>query len=257
MVRRLLDKLTSWGARAPSETGRPKLFFDQAPDVVYAVGDIHGCYDLYQRMERRIFEDGAAFPGEKWIILLGDYVDRGPRSADVLDAIILPPPPGFRRFCLAGNHEELMLSYLSAPNPNHLWLGLGGRETLRSYGLDDEAGRRAPMEALLASHVPSEHVQFLRTAPSLVAIPGFVFVHAGLRPGVPLEQQSDEDLLWIRPHESFPSPSELVVIHGHTPVPAVDVQPGRINVDTGAFASAILSCVRIDRDGKIVKLAVR
>lgn len=256
MVRRLLDSLARWGKRTGAET-RPRLFFETAPEVVYAVGDIHGCYDLLRRMETSIVEDAAAISGEKWIVMLGDYVDRGPQSAEVLDHLLLPPPEGFKRYCLAGNHEQLMLSYLDSPDPGHMWLGLGGQETLRSYRLDETAAKRSSVTALLASHIPAEHVDFLRKAPSLISIPGFVFVHAGLRRGVPLRQQSDQDLMWIRPdgHDAPLSP-DFVTVHGHTPVPAIDVRPGRINVDTGAFATAILSGVRIDRGGKIVKLAV-
>lgn len=257
MVRRLLESMARWRSRA-STGSRPRLFFDEAPEVVYAVGDIHGCYELLLKMEKRISEDAAAITGEKWIVLLGDYVDRGPQSADVLDHLLLPPPKGFTRHCLAGNHEELMLSYLTDPDPGHMWLGLGGQDTLRSYGLDETAAKRSSTKALLASHIPLEHVDFLRRAPSLVSIPGFVFVHAGLRSGVPLQRQSDEDLMWIRPDDSQGPPSpDFITVHGHTPVPSIESQPGRINVDTGAFATAILSCVRIDRRGKIVKLAVR
>lgn len=257
MVRRLLESLARWRSR-PFEESRPRLFFDEAPEVVYAVGDIHGCYQLLRKMETRIAEDAAAIKGEKWIVLLGDYLDRGPQSADVLDHLLLPPPAGFTRHCLAGNHEELMLSYLNEPDAGHMWLGLGGQDTLRSYGLDETAAKRSSAKALLASHIPLEHIDFLRQAPSLVSIPGFVFVHAGLRSGVPLRQQSDQDLMWIRPDDSNNPPSpDFVTVHGHTPVPSVESRPGRINVDTGAFATGILSCVRIDRRGKIVKLAVR
>ena len=148
-----------------------------------------------------------------------------------------------------------MLSYLGRPDPSHLWLGLGGRDTLRSYGIGEAAERRASMKALLESHVPSEHIDFLRTAPALLAMPGYVFVHGGIRNAVPLRQQADADLLWLRPDAMGAPHEDFVVIHGHTPVEEVEMVAGRINVDTGAYASGILSCVRIDRSNKMVKLA--
>lgn len=236
---------------------RPRLFFEARPQVIYAIGDVHGRYDLLARMEREIEDDAVRFPGHKWIVLLGDYVDRGPGSAHVLDHLLRPPPTFFSRYCLAGNHEQLMLSYLAEPHPHHAWLSLGGRETLRSYGVEQILERRS-MLPILARKIPAEHVRFLQTAPVLLSVPGFVFVHAGLRPGVPLSQQSDQDMLWIRPKdELLPPATEFLTIHGHTPVGEVRAQSGRINIDTGAFATGILSCVRILQNGKISRLAVR
>jgi serine/threonine protein phosphatase 1 len=256
MVRRLLQRLPFGGGISES-LSRPKLFFDHRPELVYAIGDIHGCHALLHRMEQLIVEDAAPVSGEKWIILLGDYVDRGPASAAVLDHLLSAPPEGFQRICLAGNHEDLMLSYLDHPDPRHHWLRLGGRETLRSYGLDPDAGFGPSMKTLLESRISAEHVEFLRSAPSLLAIPNFTFVHAGIRPGVPLPEQSDEDLLWLRPELGATAPSEdFIVVHGHTPVREVDVAPGRINIDTGAFASGMLSGIKIDSSNKLSKLTV-
>ena len=236
---------------------RPRLFFDRRPEVIYAVGDVHGCYDLLVRMEEQIAENAVHLQGEKWIVLLGDYVDRGPRSRDVLDYLLRSPPDGFTRLCLAGNHEELMLSYLSDPEPGHIWLQLGGRETLISYGIHEIANRPS-MHPAVKDGVPSEHLEFLRKAPSLLSVPGFVFVHGGLRRGVPLERQSEDDLLWLRPQEGDgPVSSDFLLVHGHTPVPAIEVGQGRINVDTGAYKSGVLSCVRIQREGRISRFALR
>lgn len=257
MVRRLIRQVLPFGGGASNVLSRPKLFYDHRPDLIYAIGDVHGCYPLLRRMEQLIEEDAAAISGEKWIILLGDYVDRGPQSAAVLNHLTGPPPAGFQRFCLAGNHEDLMLSYLDDPDPRHHWLRLGGSETLRSYGLDPDAGFGRSMKTLLESRVGAEHVEFLRSAPSLLTVPNFTFVHAGIRPGVPLPQQSDEDLLWLRPDPAAEAPSdEFVVVHGHTPVIDVDVAPGRINIDTGAFATGMLSGVKIDRNNRLSKLTV-
>lgn len=254
-MRRLFDRFSRRHSTGTQDR-RPRLFLEAAPDVIYAVGDVHGCFDLLARLEEKIIRDSRAISGEKWIVLLGDYVDRGPRSAEVLDHLMLPPPPGFSRHCLAGNHETMMLSYLLQPDPNHLWLGLGGRDTLLSYGIDESnTQRRSSMQALLGSHIPSEHIDLLKSAPSMISVPGFVFVHGGIRSGVPLDQQSDHDLLWMRPDDSQNTPAtDLVVVHGHTPVPAVEVLPGRINVDTGAYATGILSAVKLARDGEVTLL---
>jgi len=253
MVKQLIRRLLP--ARNDRSQGRQKLFFDRRPELIYVIGDVHGCMSLLRKMESIIAADAEACEGEKWIVLLGDYVDRGPESAAVLDHLLARPPAGFRRFCLAGNHEQLMLSYLAAPDSNHFWLGLGGHDTLRSYGLYEMAERSSSMKALLESHVPSEHVDFLQTAPSLLAVPGFVFVHGGIRTGVALEEQADEDLLWLRPSPDTTSPANVIIVHGHTPVDDVEISQGRINVDTGAYATGLLSCVRIDRNNGIVKLA--
>ncbi len=255
MVRRLLDAFGRRAARP--QPPRPRLYLEHAPDVIYAVGDVHGCYDLLARLEQQIVANAARFPGNKWIVMLGDYVDRGPRSADVIHHLLGPAPPGFTRYCLAGNHEQLMLSYLERPEPDHAWLSLGGRETLHSYGIHQVLERQA-MQSVLARQIPAEHVEFIRRSPSLLSVPGFAFVHAGLRPGVQLSEQSERDMLWMRPGDEPASPSaHFVTIHGHTPVPAVEARRGRINIDTGAFATGILSSVRILRSGKVSYLSSR
>jgi serine/threonine protein phosphatase 1 len=258
MVKRLLDRILPPRSGAPATRSRPKLFFDHRPDVIYAIGDVHGCHSLLLKLEQSILRDAATVPGEKWIVLLGDYVDRGPASAAVLAHLLSPVPAGFKRVCLAGNHEGLMLSYLDDPDPGHFWLGLGGRDTLHSYGIDNVTERRSSMKALLEHRVPSEHVDFLRTAPSLLSVPHFTFVHGGIRPGIPLAQQVDQDLLWLRPDldKAKAAPADFVTIHGHTPIRNVALNAGRVNVDTGAYATGILSCVRIDRGNRISKLSV-
>jgi len=257
MVKRLLDRILPPRSGAPASRSRPKLFLDHRPELIYAIGDVHGCHPLLLKMERSIIRDGATVAGEKWIVLLGDYIDRGPASAAVLDHLLSHAPDGFRRICLAGNHEDLMLSYLDDPDPGHFWLGLGGRDTLRSYGIGDMTERRS-MKARLEHQVPSQHVDFLRTAPSLLSVPGYTFVHGGIRPGIPLAQQVDQDLLWLRPDldSARAARADFVTVHGHTPIRNVELNAGRINIDTGAYATGILSCVRIDRDNTVTKLSV-
>lgn len=217
------------------------------PAVVYAIGDVHGCLDLLVRLESAIAEDAASFEGPKLLIMLGDYIDRGPDSAGVINHLIRPPPPGFERLCLAGNHEAMMLDFLSNPASRQLWLSTGGAETLYSYGLHAEELSALPSKALrdrLAAHLPPEHADFLAKLSLTISLPGATFVHAGLRPGIALDQQSERNLLWSRPKE-FPEPSVGLTVHGHTPATLPVIMPHRICVDTGAFATGILSAVRL------------
>lgn len=236
--------------RPAPKSGRTHLSAAGWPEVVYAVGDVHGCLDELRRLESNIAADAAGISGEKWLVMLGDYVDRGRDAAGVLDRLNAAPPPGFKRICLAGNHEIMMLRYLQAPGPKDDWLAFGGMETLSSYGISMDAIARAgrkDLKAIVDSHIPQEHIAFLRDLPLTLSLPGMVFVHAGLRPGIDLvERQSEDDLLWIR-DEFFDAPpvSNRMVVHGHTPAPEAVFLPGRICVDTGAFATGILTAARL------------
>lgn len=248
MIRGILDFLRG-GADTPVIAQRQKLLFDHGPDHIYAVGDVHGCDDLLGRLEDLIIADCRKREGTKWLIMLGDYVDRGPKSASVLDRLTARAPAEIKRFCLAGNHEEVMLDFLRNPSADHRWLDFGGLETLYSYGLHKLPANRQALKNLLLSRIPDEHVVFLESLPSMLSIPGFCFVHAGLREGVPLAEQEDADLLWLRPSANARSVATngIVTIHGHTPVAKVEIGPARVNVDTGAFMSGVLSAVRLSR----------
>lgn len=238
---------------------RPHLSAADWPAVVYAVGDVHGCLDELRALDSNIAEDAAAIEGEKWIVMLGDYIDRGSNSAGVIDRLNAAPPAGFRRICLAGNHETMMLRFLDAPDPNDDWLKFGGQETLYSYGISLPAGnrlKRKQLKALLDSHIPREHIAFLRELPLTLSLPGTVFVHAGLRPGIDsVERQHEGDLLWIR-DEFFDAPPtrDRLVVHGHTPAPEPVSLPGRICVDTGAFATGTLTAARLQQGEPVVFL---
>lgn len=241
------------GRRRPvAKPQRRHLKAEEWPAVIYAVGDVHGCLAQLSLLQQRIIADGAAIAGEKWVVFLGDYVDRGPNSAGVLDALLAPLPDGFRRITLAGNHEIMMLDFLETPSRNSRWLEFGGDATLQSYGLNARelmASSERERSARLRSHIPDEHIDFLRNLPLTLSIPGIVFVHAGLQPGVSVEQQVEADVLWIR-DEFFvapPVPGRLVV-HGHTPGPEPVSEPGRICVDTGAFATGVLTAVRLEQN---------
>jgi serine/threonine protein phosphatase 1 len=235
----------------PDASVRQRLSSQDWPAVIYAIGDVHGCLAQLQDLTAQIVADAADIAGEKWIVMLGDYIDRGPDSAGVIEVLLAPAPAGFRRICLTGNHETLMLEFIDSPSPTASWLRWGGLETLGSYGI---AGNRmaelsrSAMIAVLTSHVPDEHLRFLRELPVSLSLPGVIFVHAGLRPGVPLEQQRLEDLLWIRePFLSAPGEPGQLVVHGHTPGLEPEITQGRIGIDTGAFQGGPLTAVRLQQ----------
>lgn len=225
--------------------------------LVYAIGDVHGCLDLLLQLERKIVAEIAGTGQCALVIMLGDYVDRGPDSPAVIDHLLAVPPTGIERLCLAGNHEEAMLAFLGDPKRNADWLEFGGRETMLSYGfelaeLHGHAVSNRALKHKIDALIPSEHFSFLRQLPSLVVYPHHIFVHAGLRPGVAPDAQDDRDLLWIRqPFLDDLGVAGRMVVHGHTPVDAPFVSNQRVNVDTGAYMSGHLSTVKI-LDGEIV-----
>lgn len=240
---------------APQQGGgvRPRLSATAWPDAIYAIGDVHGCLGLLRQMERTIAEDAKEIGGEAWIVCLGDYVDRGPNSAGVIDYLLAPQPDGLKRICLAGNHETMMLEHLRDATKAGGWLELGAAETLASYGIDAQsyAGlSRTNRRQILASHIPVEHETFLADLPVSLSVPGAVFVHAGLRAGVPVEEQTESDLLWIRGgFIDRPRTDGPWVVHGHTPVERPEIDGRRIAIDTAAFATGCLSAVRLMAEG--------
>jgi serine/threonine protein phosphatase 1 len=234
---------------------RDRIAAHQRPAVIYAIGDIHGCLAELRAMEALIVQDAQGIGGEKWLVTLGDYIDRGPQSAAVLDHLLAPPPLGFKRFSLLGNHEQLLLDFLTEPRANLNWLRYGGLETLQSYGIDPGSSRLDDpnprnLAKRLTEHLPPEHLELLLNLPICLSVPGFIFVHAGIRPGIDLQFQDDGDLIWIRDeflHARLSGPS--VVVHGHTPAPEPEITPHRIGIDTGCFATGRLSAVRITANG--------
>lgn len=233
---------------------RPRLEFDFRPAAIYAIGDVHGCLDQLLALEAQIAADAAGVPGEKWLVTLGDYIDRGPQPAAVIAHVMGAAPEGFRRFALVGNHEQLLLDFLGNPAANLDWLEWGGLATAASYGLvdDSHAWRRRPQDFArrLEPLIPARHVSWLQDLPTCLVVPGFFFVHAGIRPGVPLAAQDDEDLIWIRaPFLKARLATDLTVVHGHTPVDAPEFVPGRIDIDTGCCFGGTLTALRVLADG--------
>lgn len=215
---------------------------------LYAVADVHGRLDLLAGMHRAIAEDIARERPADWrIIHLGDYVDRGPHSRSVLDFLIDAGARDSRHIFLSGNHEEGMLDFLKMPDPYSLFARYGGVATALSYGVDIERGPIGKAAAALAAAIPSGHMAFLQSLSYFATFGDFFFCHAGIRPGVPLELQSQRDLVWIR--EEFLNHAGLhpkVIVHGHTPGWEVEVLPNRVNLDTRAYASGRLSALVID-----------
>jgi serine/threonine protein phosphatase 1 len=253
MIRTLIERLIGGAATSRAALSPRHRRIDTIPAVTYAIGDVHGCLDELLALEAKIKEDSAAIEGKKLLVMLGDYVDRGPQSAGVIDHLLAPPPRSFERICLMGNHELMANAFFERPEPRSDWLQFGGIETLHSYGLPLDAlsaaspsRRRQTVDAYL----PQEHREFLRSLDWTLSLPGWLFVHAGLRPGVPLEQQHPDDLFWIR-EEFFEGPPlhGVRIVHGHTPAPEPVVTPSRICIDTGAFATGRLTAIRVTPDG--------
>lgn len=215
---------------------------------VYAVGDVHGCLDRLVALHEMIAEDLAERPAARATLLhLGDYVDRGSDSAQVVDWLINGPPvPAGEIINLMGNHEQMMLAAIAGAErdaPGH-WLANGGADSLLSWGI----GRTVP-PAEWASRVPRQHLIFLRDLPISHRAGPYMFVHAGIQPGVPLNKQSRHDMLWIRePFLQSQADHGAVIVHGHTPRHEPSVLPNRIAIDTGAVLGGALTCVVLEED---------
>lgn len=218
----------------------------------YAVGDIHGCLDLLETLLARIEADAAARPPRRtWIVFLGDLIDRGPDSARVVERLLHYRPEFATPVFLAGNHEEVLLRTIGGESEILAdWLKFGGAECVESYGLDADALKRAEPAAAAArirERIPPAHVEFLESFADTFRFGDYLFVHAGIRPGVELEQQDQFDLRWIR--EPFLSDEEehgVVVVHGHTISGRVDERRNRIGLDTGAYQSGVLTALGIE-----------
>ncbi|HUB64980.1 MAG TPA: metallophosphoesterase family protein [Methylocella sp.] len=220
---------------------------------IYAVGDIHGRADLLKSLFSRIDEDLKEHPiAETHQIFLGDYIDRGQNSAAVFD-LLIERASIHPMTCLKGNHEIYLLEFLENPRILGAWAQYGALPTLASYGLTPSLNANPKEQEELAvglfNAMPPSHGQFLAGLKPCFTRGDFFFVHAGVRPGTPLSRQREEDLLWIR--EDFllhEEPFEKIIVHGHTPVRVPDVRKNRINIDTGAYATGRLTCLKLEHD---------
>jgi len=217
---------------------------------VYAVGDIHGRADLFGDIISAIeADDRARGASQTTVILLGDLVDRGPDSRGVIDAA----RDWSRRRAvriLLGNHEEMLLKSLEDEGALRQFTRMGGRETILSYGITRDAYLEmtfGELRAAMAAGIPFEDLDFMRAFEDMIVIGDYVFVHAGIRPSVDLDSQSPADLRWIRePFLSHVSHGGTCVVHGHTVTDAPDVRPWRVGIDTGAYASGLLTAVGLE-----------
>ena len=218
----------------------------------YAVGDIHGRLDLLEQMLAKIEADIAQRPPSRnLVIFLGDLIDRGPESAGVVERLRSWAPSDARAIFLCGNHEEVLLRVLAGEATILAdWLRFGGAECLASYGLSPALLKQQPEEEALAAiraAIPAEHQAFVADFADTFRFGDYLFVHAGIRPGIAITAQSRDDLRWIR--EQFlddPTDHGLVVVHGHTISANVEERPNRIGVDTGAYRTGRLTAIAIE-----------
>ncbi|WP_119165236.1 metallophosphoesterase family protein [Algihabitans albus] len=221
---------------------------------VYAIGDIHGQIDQLRDLQSQIVADAASgAPGRRLLVYLGDYVDRGQDSAAVVEHLIAGPPEGFEAVTLKGNHEALLLDFLIAPDAGATWLVNGGKATLASYGIDAEQDDPDDEEWLHGLHrrfvaaLPQRHRTFFQGLAISHGEGDYFFAHAGIRPGVALEAQSAEDLIWIRyPFLQSKVDFGKIVVHGHTPDRSPVERDNRIGIDTGAVYGGRLTALVLE-----------
>jgi len=225
-----------------------------AGQAVYAIGDVHGRLDLLDDLLTRVREDADNHPADRArsLVFLGDYIDRGSQSRGVVERLSADPLPGFATVRLVGNHEEAMLAFLDGESDGRDWLSFGGLETLMSYGVPLQGLPRTEqavtaLRDVLAEAVPARHVAFLRACALHHSVGDYLFVHAGVRPGISLERQTATDMMWIRDdflRARIPLPGR-VVVHGHTICDLPQNRGHRINIDTGAFVSGRLTSLAL------------
>lgn len=221
---------------------------------IYAIGDVHGRYDLLRVLLDKIGEHGAKLPPARslHVVFLGDLVDRGPASAEVLRFLYEAQTQTDRIIVLLGNHEEAMLQAMAGDEEMlRIWLGVGGRATLRSFGIEPPRQGQEPRDVLraLRQAVPREWVSWLRNLPLTARSGDYFFCHAGVRPGVALRRQARKDLLWIR--DEFLEDARdhgAVIVHGHSIEARVEIRPNRIGIDTGAYQTGILTALYLEGD---------
>ncbi|MEO6580568.1 MAG: metallophosphoesterase [Sphingomicrobium sp.] len=233
--------------------------WDEPPAIpdghrVYAVGDVHGHDDLLGKLIQDIEADAASREAAQvTIVFLGDLIDRGPQSKQVIERLRTYRPTGVRVEYLMGNHEEVLLRILEGEGTLvRDWLRFGGAQCVRSYGMSSSGlAKMQPDKAVVAlrSAVPAEHQAFLASLADTFRAGDYLFVHAGVRPGIPFADQSQADLRWIRgPFLDHPGRHEAMVVHGHTIRKEVEETPGRIGIDTGAYVHGVLTALGLEGD---------
>ena len=241
----MLRALFGWRKPAADIEARSSV-----PDghFVAAIGDLHGRLDLFEILWPKI-ETASRISAcrQRTLIFIGDYVDRGNASSQLV-ARLLDGFPGFDTVFLKGNHDETLLQFLADPKVGDIWRNFGGLETLSSYGVVHAPGKEwVTTRNEFASALPPAHLQFFKNLKLQAVIGDYVFVHAGLKPYVALDQQRESDLLWIR-EEFLESRANFgrIVVHGHTPAAAPVVRHNRIGIDTGAYMSGRLTALVLE-----------
>lgn len=238
-------------AEAPAQ--RPSV---PSGERVYAIGDIHGRLDLLTRLHQSIAADARkAGPARNAVIYLGDYIDRGPDSRGVVETLTRQPLTGFESRHLRGNHEDWLLRFLEGSEDGMDWTMNGGDATLESYGVAVDfrraGGGLEVARQQLRERMPPRHASFFRGLEASHVVGDYIFVHAGIRPGVALEEQDADDLMWIR-GEFLNSRADhgKVVVHGHSPDRDVQMEENRIGIDTAAYATGVLTCLVLETNGR-------
>ena len=245
-MKKLIDRLFKTNTALPPVADLP------TNTRVYCIGDIHGRVDLLLELTIKIQQDSENFSGQKVIVYLGDFIDRGINSKEVIELLIENKQPDVEYIYLRGNHEQTMLDFLQEDSVGRSWLTYGGQATLASYGV---AISKIPtkkedfieIQRQLRNNLPDNHFQFLVKTQYSYSLGSYFFVHAGINPRYPLTKQNPEDMLWIRDDFTHVSkPFEKIIVHGHTVTREAELLPNRIGIDTGAYASGILTCLVLE-----------
>ena len=224
---------------------------------LYAVGDVHGHIAELDALLDKIRSDHQRRGpvSSALLVFLGDYIDRGPDSKAVISRLLdlsSPAGGGFTCHCLMGNHEASLLQFLDNPQQSELWFQYGALETLASYGVSPLTGhsrpeRRTDMRDQLLAALPSSHLDFFRSLPPCLHLGEYLFVHAGIRPGLLPEEQAPDDMIWMRePFLSSTANHGVMVVHGHTITEKPDLQKNRIGIDTGVYESGCLTALGLE-----------
>jgi serine/threonine protein phosphatase 1 len=224
---------------------------------IYAIGDVHGRADLLEKVFSSIDADQRAYPVQRPIqVMIGDYIDRGPASRETLDMMIARSRTQ-EMVLLKGNHESYVAEFLQDPSILQSWQQYGGLQTLMSYGLkppiNANSAEQIELSAAFRQALPPTHAELLARMRATFVCGDYFFVHAGVRPGVALKDQIEDDLLWIR-DDFLHSETDFgkFIVHGHTPVAEPDIRTNRINIDTGAYATGRLTCILLEKDTCVV-----